>query len=454
MLKFAILFFNTLALLIYQFLFSDGITVTQKIPSAGKAESEFIVELTIKKGSTGGFAKLQQDLPSGLTAVEDKNNGSSFSFSGQTVKFIWMSLPNDPEFKVTYKVKVAAGVSGDQVIAGRFAYVADNVKQTSEIEPATITIGDGTATASTNNTTTSTDNTDNTTAGTDNTTAGTDNTTAGTDNTTTAGTDNTTTASTDGGSVTCVRKVPETASGEFIVEVNVNKGNLTGFAKLLETVPAGFTASAVESNGASFAFSDQKVRYIWVSLPAQAEFKVSYKLKPDPSLSGDQIIDGVFSYIENDETKKCTLRTSKVTLSGGGTSVDVVKNNTTPTTTNENNKLPTANTIPTPQGVVYQVQIMALHTNRTGSFVANYYNLSSSSIDKKQEDGLNKYQLKSSHTQYQKARDARESVKGGVVRINVRAKQPEAPPFVVAYNRGKHITVQEALMANSDKWYR
>ena len=106
MLKYTALLFNTIALLIYQFFFADGITITQNVPSSAKAETEFTVELTINKGSTGGFAKLQQDLPEGFTAVQDDNNGASFTFSNQAVKFIWMSLPNDKEFKVKYKVTV------------------------------------------------------------------------------------------------------------------------------------------------------------------------------------------------------------------------------------------------------------------------------------------------------------------------------------------------------------
>lgn len=79
MLKSAILLFNTIALLMYQFFFADEITVTQKVPASAKPETEFTVELTIKKGATTGFAKLQQELPAGFTAVEDQNNGASFT---------------------------------------------------------------------------------------------------------------------------------------------------------------------------------------------------------------------------------------------------------------------------------------------------------------------------------------------------------------------------------------
>ncbi len=441
MLKFAILLFNTFALLIYQFLFTEGVTVTQSVPKSAKAESEFTVELTIKKGATVGFAKLQQELPAGFSAVEDKNNGASFTFSNQMVKFIWMSLPNDPEFKVSYKVKVAAGTSGDQTIAGKFSYVTDNAKQTTEIEPAIVTIGDGgDASASSETPKTETPKTETTT---------TEATTTETPTTETSTTETTTTTktpvSTESSPFTCVRKVPGSASGEFTVEITVNKANLTGFAKLIEVLPSGFTATAVESSGASFSFADQKVRYIWVSLPTQPEFTISYKVKPG-SASGDQIIDGVFSYIENDETKKFVLQTSTITISGGGDETPLaVKEEPVKEETTE--KTLTATSIPSPQGsIIYHVQILALRNAKTASEVADLYNISSASINPVMEEGFRKY-LVGSHGEYKEARNAREPFKSKALAL-------KTSPFVTAYNKGKRITVQEALMISNQKWYR
>ena len=413
MLKFAILLFNTLALLIYQFLFTEGVTVTQKVPSSAKADSEFTVELRIQKGSTVGFAKLQQELPEGFTAVEDKNNGASFTFSNQTVKFIWMSLPNDAEFTISYKVKVAAGTSGDQSIGGKFSYVTDNAKQTSDIESATITIGDGDV-AIAKTTDTETSDTEDTTEETETDTEAEVKTVK-------------TTKSPDASPFNCVRTVPATASGEFTVEITVNKANLTGFAKLMEVLPYGFTASAVELAGASFSFADQKARFIWVSLPSTPEFKISYKVKV-ADVTGDQIIDGVFSYIENDETQKFVVPTSTINITGEGATQDIVKTeDTTEDTTEEVKEVKeetyedlAANKIPTPQGgAFYKVQIMALQKARTASFVENYYNLGTSKIELRAEEGLRRYLLTTSHTVYKDARDERERVKGGIVRVNV-----------------------------------
>lgn len=468
MLKYAALLFNTVALLMYQFFFADGITITQNVPSSVKPEGEFTVELTINKGTVGGFAKLQQDLPEGFTAVQDENNGGSFTFSNQSVKFIWMSLPSDKEFKVKYKVKVAAGVTGDKVIGGKFSYVSDNVKQSIDIAPSTITVGSGdAAVTSTTPTVTATPDpvtTTTTTATPDPVATTTTTTTATPDPVTTTTTTTpdpvttttttpdpvatTTSASSDPGTIKCTRTM-----NDMTVEIAVNKGNITGFAKLLETLPAGYTATAIESAGGSFSFAEQKVKYVWVSMPTQPEFKISYKI----SGSGPGVIDGVFSYIENDETKKFVLPTSTI---GSSTPVVTTTTTTTPdpvvtntvtatpdpvvtnTTTTTANAISATN-IPAPQGNVnYSVQVMALRTAVDANKLATQYNINQK-INTEMAEGFTKYTV-GSHPEYKSARDAREDIKGkGVI-----------GPFVTAYNSGKRITVQEALMITNQKWYR
>ena len=480
MLKYAALLFNSLALLIYQFFFADVITITQNVPASAKAGSEFVVELTINKGTTSGFAKLQQDLPEGLTAVDkNENNGGSFTFSGQAVKIIWMSLPSDKEFKIRYVVKVPAGMSGDKVIAGKFSYVADNVKQTVEITPATINIiGDAPAVSKTETPTTQPTTTPTPTE-----------TPAVTPTLTTTGVATADLSGNAGLSVIVSRKIPLSPGNEFTVELNINKGNLTGFAKLLETLPAGFTASAGESKGASFSFSDQKVKFVWVSMPSEPEFKVTYKISSAINPI-NQLVDGIFSYIESDETKKYTIPTTIIGTESTTTPVvasnltaekkeepkvetpvtppatptetattPVVADNTvkptepvsgvavtsqppvTPPT--DNTKVLSASTVPVPQGDVnYRVQIAALHRAVEASALATRYNLYEPVITEMAQ-GFTKYTI-GSHKEYKSAHDAREVIKNkGVV-----------GPFVTAYNSGKRITVQEALMITSQKWFR
>ena len=105
--------------------------------------------------------------------------------------------------------------------------------------------------------------------------------------------------------VAVTTKLPATAvpGGSFTMEVDVAKGDVSGFAKLQQILPPGFTAEAGESANATFSFKDQKVKFLWMALP-NGDFKVTYKINIDASLSGNQIIEGTFAYIQDNETEK------------------------------------------------------------------------------------------------------------------------------------------------------
>ncbi len=86
-----------------------------------------------------------------------------------------------------------------------------------------------------------------------------------------------------------------------LVEIIISKGDINGFAKLELIMPPGFSAQAVETKGASFTFSDQKAKFIWMALPSDESVNISYQLTSDASLDGNHIIKGTFSYIKDNQ---------------------------------------------------------------------------------------------------------------------------------------------------------
>ncbi|MCF8276608.1 MAG: hypothetical protein K9J17_07730 [Flavobacteriales bacterium] len=110
-------------------------------------------------------------------------------------------------------------------------------------------------------------------------------------------------------------KLPATVEpgGSFTMELNITKGDVSGFAKLQQQLPPGFTAEAGESANATFSFKEQKVKFLWMALPNN-DFKVSYKVSVDASLSGNQIIDGTFAYIKDNETEKFVIPKDIITV--------------------------------------------------------------------------------------------------------------------------------------------
>lgn len=453
MIRYAILLLNMLGLFIYHAFVADGVTIEQSVPAAMKPNNEYTIELTINKGSTGGFAKLQQELPAGLTATIIDAKGASFSFTGSAVKFIWTSLPSEPEFKISYKVTVAATASmGEKTLSGKFFYVLDNVKQSIEIPEAIFNIGDEISEAAETATDTPAEAVEaEESLESTNTTEITPTTEVTPTEAVVAQQSPTSTnlnPSTLGG-VSCKRKVTSFSKEEHTVELTFDRGDITGFGKLQENIPAGFTASPLQSAGASFSFTDQKVKFVWVSLPVDREFRIVYKLMG--SSTSTVSIDGTISFIENEETKKITIAATKIIpepIESATTPEETAETPeetpavTTETVTSDGNTLTTP-TIPSAQtSVNYRVQICALRKKPVEvTYFTTRFGLEK--IDTELHEGWTKYTV-GEFNEYKNARDNREEVRvKGVIN-----------PFVTAYNSGQRITVQEALMISSQKWYK
>ena len=117
------------------------------------------------------------------------------------------------------------------------------------------------------------------------------------------------------GGVSITSDLPESINpGEdVIVTVTIDKGDLSGFAKFSQALPEGFSATLIDGADATFSFKDQKVKFIWVALPAVSEFSFSYKISVAESVQGNYDIEGTFSYIFDNEKQNAFL--SKISWS-------------------------------------------------------------------------------------------------------------------------------------------
>ncbi len=98
-----------------------------------------------------------------------------------------------------------------------------------------------------------------------------------------------------------------TEGGEIVVTVEINKGSATGIAKLVEDIPFGLKAFEGESVGGVFSFEQQKLKIVWLDIPAKQIFTVSYKLKPTGELGKDYHIVGRFLYVVADKREEFVL---------------------------------------------------------------------------------------------------------------------------------------------------
>jgi cell division septation protein DedD len=473
--KYIIVFINALAIAIYQLIFGDPVSVTAKIPDSIEAGKNFDIEVTINKAQVVGFAKLQLEIPPAFVATENDSKGGSFSASGRIVKVIWTSVPADAELHVKITVSVPASSTGNLPIKGKFSYIENNVKQEAEFPELTVNLGGASAPsdvanqpATDNSTQSATDNSNQPAA---EPVATTEPVATGTTNSTTEpdAAQAFSKPNEPDAAVAVSRKISALeGANNFEVTVNIKKGAIKGFAKLSEKIPAGYKAEQLNISGSSFAFENGEAKFIWTSIPAAEDITVSYKLVPDgSSIQNPSYIEGSkFSYIEGDQTKKIALDRQEVVANGEVASSTPIQTNTEPVATNtqpavdvnavaqEPAKEPvatntdnstTANTTasaPKNGNIHYSVQIGAFKNGVSASALGRKYSINEN-IKTEMQDGFTKCIL-GKFDEYKAARDNRETIKNKGV----------SDAFVTAYNSGKRITVQEALMVSNQKWYK
>lgn len=100
----------------------------------------------------------------------------------------------------------------------------------------------------------------------------------------------------------------------YIIEITIAKGEIFGFAKFQQNLPPGFDAQPVETADASFTYADGKVKFIWMALPEIPEIKVSYALTATATAPATGVIEGKFSYIEDNERKSYDMPNIPITV--------------------------------------------------------------------------------------------------------------------------------------------
>lgn len=273
MVKSLFILVNFLGLMLLNFLLQK-IEVQHNLPDQLSPGSSTEVELVISKGKVEGFAKLQINVDPGLTIEAIENAGASFTFNDQKAKFIWMSLPEDKDVTLRFRLIAAPDAAGPKNMDGHFSYIDDNQRLVYDIEPATVQTTEEDAVVS-----------------------------------------NDDQRSNESAAASVFRTLDAKENGRILVSLHLNKSNLGGFAKLQETISSDYTAVAVESGDAVFNIVENKVKFVWFDIPADQELTISYEMIPvvdnpetDPTFSGE------FSYLVDNETQTVTVTSEETEL--------------------------------------------------------------------------------------------------------------------------------------------
>jgi len=221
------------------------------------------------------------------------------------------------------------------------------------------------------------------------------------------------------------------AGGTFLVKIRIERRNLDSFFQIQQELPAGMTATGVESQGATFLFKDGKVKYSWLRLPAEEDIQVIYKVKIPFTLKGNYEIKGSYYYINNEEKEVFPLPGSKI---------EILENVSPSDTVAERNLLSIINNEPSKPAYVaeekpdlsFKIQILSSTRKLDRDSIRKVYKMKLPVVEENY-NGLYKYTVGSFVT-YEEARDFKNSL-----------DFQKYIPFVIAYNRGTRITVGEAM---------
>jgi len=443
-----------------------GISVKLDIPGKVEAGKEFNVNVVIKKGALEEFSRFQQELPAGLTASALNSGTADFSFDKQRLRFIWLKLPPQEGINISYKVKVDERLKGQFTIPGEFSYVEKDERKSFIVNSNPVTIQPSPSV----NASSQID--------------------IGEFAKTLAAEKTATGTSYD---ISCIRQKPfkATTGNEFIVRLLVYKKEMNKFAKIEEQIPQGFDAKSIDSKDGIFTFKDGLVKYVWMNLPPEKAFVVSYRLIPLSSKIISEIpIKGQLSYIDEGRNIIIDIVQTDLDMTGAneqnaeqyllstvpsGTSAEKTtetiqeskpieevtitkkeeitppetgtqataeetktppKEETTPVQKEQGRRysdIPPTLSLPVEAGIYYRVQLAATH--RIVDPVSNYkkYNLDKPVL-LEFHDGWYKYSI-GSFAKYSDAQSYKDML--------VESKRMRGA-FVVAYQNGKRIEVRDA----------
>jgi hypothetical protein len=114
---------------------SNDITCIRQVPY--EENGEVIVNIMVNKGNLNKYGKIQETIPYGYKVENIKSYNAIFVFNEtqNTVKYMWMAMPEKSRFLVSYKLIPTEKVdkSNPFLISGTFYYAVNNKTLTIDI---------------------------------------------------------------------------------------------------------------------------------------------------------------------------------------------------------------------------------------------------------------------------------------------------------------------------------
>ncbi|NOY37639.1 MAG: hypothetical protein GXO83_08695 [Chlorobi bacterium] len=273
--------FLTLAFLSFATCFpgiAQEVSCTLEIPATATAGTEVPVKVTIHKGQNSDFARFQQPLPDGFKIRPVNTANADFSFRNQTADFIWLKLPETETITLEYMVIPDSRLTGIFKFSGRFSFIHDNDRDEVVAPVKKIEI---TAPAE--------------------------------------AVENQVQGKSISYKLAVFRGQPvrQPDGNGWIVHLLVSRANIEKLGRIEESIPKGFRAENVDGKGAIFSYKDGKLKYIWMTLPEEPLFVVTYRVKPAGGTGGMPAMDGLFSFMKDNEPRSIPIIPTERDITSG-----------------------------------------------------------------------------------------------------------------------------------------
>jgi hypothetical protein len=127
-------------LVLGSFLVKGQVSMQATLPSVIAPNTELAFDVKITKGAVANFAKYQIDVPNGVTLSEVNTGTGSFSFENNRGKIIWVNIPSEAEFVLTFKLN-SGTASGSGTFNQKFYFLEGGSKKEVEAAPITVNFG-------------------------------------------------------------------------------------------------------------------------------------------------------------------------------------------------------------------------------------------------------------------------------------------------------------------------
>lgn len=249
----------------------DELKIDILCPKNGERGKEILVNLNFTRGSVKGFAKYTEEIPAGFEIEPVELGDATFTFDARQLKIIWLNIPDQDNFNISYKLKVSTDAPGALEVGGKFSYLENNEKKTYYPIKKNIKIGSA-------------------------------------EELTAAAAQKEDENKTTPAQANVCREIIESNGDVHTIQITVKKQGIEGFSKIEEIVPMGAKVTEIESKNAVFSSIKNKVKFVWMSVPSDAQFLIKYSINlANCSNKDPKTLKGEFSYLDNNESKKLSI---------------------------------------------------------------------------------------------------------------------------------------------------